>query len=219
MLRSFASSGRTAAAALVLALFSPARPAAAHCDTLDGPVVADARAALASGAVDPVLKWVAPESEAEVRRAFDEASAVGRLGPEAKALADRSFFETVVRLHRASEGEPFSGVKPSGTEISPAVGAADRSLEKGSPEELVALVAEHGASLVRERFARAREARRRASESVAAGRAYVRAYVEYVHAAEALLAVGAEGEETGTGAAGSPHRNRGASREDRGRSR
>ena len=179
------------AAALLLALLVPARPAAAHCDTLDGPVVSDARAALASGDVTPVLKWVAPDGEAEVRRAFGEASAVRRLGPEAQALADRSFFETVVRLHRASEGEPFTGVRPAGTGVSAAAGAADRSLESGSPEELVRLVTDQAAALLRERFARAREARRRASASVAEGRAYVRAYVEYVHLADSLLAAGA----------------------------
>ena len=188
----FGRSGAAAAAALLFALLLPSRPAAAHCDTLDGPVVADARAALESGAVTPVLKWVAPGSEAEVRKAFDEASVVRRLGPDAKALADRSFFDTVVRVHRASEGEPFTGVKPAGTELSPAVRAADRSFESGSADELVRLVAERNAALLRERFARAREARRHASESVAAGREYVRAYVEYVHAAESLFDVGAE---------------------------
>ncbi|HET9793300.1 MAG TPA: DUF6448 family protein [Thermoanaerobaculia bacterium] len=181
---------RVAIAAFFLAAVATARPAAAHCDTLDGPVVADARAALESGAVDPVLKWVAPASEAEVRRAFDEVSVVRRLGPAAEALADRSFFETVVRLHRASEGEPFTGVKAAGTEVSPAVRAADRSLETGSADDLVRLVTDRDAAFLRERFARVREARRHASESVAAGRAYVRAYVEYVHAAESLFDAG-----------------------------
>jgi hypothetical protein len=184
--------GSAAAALLLSALLVPARPAAAHCDTLDGPVVADARAALESGSVTSVLKWVAPSSEEEVRKAFDDAAAVRRLGPEAKALADRSFFDTVVRLHRASEGEPFTGVKPAGTDVSAAVRAADRSFESGSAEGLVRLLSERNAALLRERFDRAREARRHASESVAAGRAYVRAYVEYVHAAESIFEVGAE---------------------------
>jgi hypothetical protein len=32
--------------------------ASAHCDTMNGPVVADARQALESGHLTPVLKWV-----------------------------------------------------------------------------------------------------------------------------------------------------------------
>ena len=180
------------AAAAVFSIFLSARRASAHCDTLDGPVVADARAALDAGDPGPVLKWIAPGSEAEVRKALAESVAVRGLGPEAKALADRSFFETVVRLHRASEGEPFTGLKPAGTEISPAVRAADRSLESGSADELVRLVSDRNAAMLRERFTRARDARRHASESPEAGRAYVRAYVEYVHAAESLFATGEE---------------------------
>ncbi|MFA5700785.1 MAG: DUF6448 family protein, partial [Desulfuromonas sp.] len=42
---------------LAIGLLLPGQ-AAAHCDTLDGPVVADARTALAKGDVTPVLKWV-----------------------------------------------------------------------------------------------------------------------------------------------------------------
>ena len=39
------------------------RAASAHCDTLDGPVVKDARAALSAQDVTPVLKWVRAEDE------------------------------------------------------------------------------------------------------------------------------------------------------------
>ena len=55
--------GPLAAAIAVLAAPSTAR---AHCDTMDGPVLEEARAALASGDVVPVLKWIAPEHEALV---------------------------------------------------------------------------------------------------------------------------------------------------------
>ena len=45
-------------AAVALALVLGAPRLAAHCDTLDGPVVTDAREALAKGDVAPVLKWI-----------------------------------------------------------------------------------------------------------------------------------------------------------------
>ena len=43
----------------ILAMLSlVSTPASAHCDTMDGPVVAAARAALQAGDVTPVLKWI-----------------------------------------------------------------------------------------------------------------------------------------------------------------
>ena len=81
--------------------------AAAHCDTLDGPVVADARTALAQGNVAPVLKWVRPADEKEIRTAFARTTAVRNLSPEAEILADLYFFEALVRIHRAGEGAPL----------------------------------------------------------------------------------------------------------------
>ena len=49
----------------------------AHCDTLGGPVVKDGRAALEKRDITPVLKWVKPDDEGEIRSAFDSAIAVG----------------------------------------------------------------------------------------------------------------------------------------------
>jgi hypothetical protein len=102
-----------AVALLAAMLASPSR-AIAHCDTLDGPVVSDARAALEARDVTPVLKWVEAGKEPEVREAFRHALAVRVLGPEARTLADRFFFETLVRVHREGEGEPYTGLKPAG---------------------------------------------------------------------------------------------------------
>lgn len=178
----------TAAALLALALFATPRPAAAHCDTLDGPVVADARVALASGNPDPVLKWVRPSDEAAIREAFTRTRAVRGLGQEAAALADTWFFETLVRIHRAGEGAPYTGLKPVGA-VEPAVAMADAALAAGTGDELAARIATHAGGAVLERYVRVRAARERAGESVEAGREYVAAYVDYVHFVEALVGV------------------------------
>ena len=42
----------------------------AHCDTLDGPVVATAKAALEKGDITPVLKWVKGDDEREIKEGF-----------------------------------------------------------------------------------------------------------------------------------------------------
>lgn len=163
-----------------------------HCDTLDGPVVADTKVALERGSVTPVLKWIPKQDEAVVRAAFDRTLKVRALGAEAQRLADFWFFETVVRIHRASEGAPYTGLKSAGT-VDPAFAAADEALVEGSVDALVGEITRHVAEGLRTRFEHARAARLRADESVEAGRAYVAAYVAYVHYVEALHAVGAEG--------------------------
>jgi hypothetical protein len=171
---------------LFLAILLLPAPARAHCDTLDGPVVAQARAALEKGDVTPVLKWVRREDENEIRTAFREALAVRSRGEDAKALADRFFFETLVRVHRAGEGEPYAGLKPAGAPVDPAIAASDRALETGSVDALVKLVTDAAAAGIRARFREAAEAKKHAAESVDAGRKFVAAYVAFTHYAERL---------------------------------
>jgi len=157
-----------------------------HCDTLDGPVVTSAKVALEEGDVTPVLKWVKPENEGEVREAFQKTLAVRTKSPEAKELADMYFFETLVRLHRAGEGAPYEGLKPAGTDLGPAVVQADKAIETGSVDSLVKKVMEAVASGIREHFKLAMEKKKHQDESVEAGREYAEAYIEFVHYAERL---------------------------------
>jgi len=165
----------------------PAGRVQAHCDTMDGPVVVAAQAALESGNVTPVLQWVKPAHEAEIRAAFRKTLTVRAAGPEARDLADRYFFETLVRLHREGEGTPYTGLKPAGV-VEPAVAAADKALEAGSVEELTKEITRQVAQGIRQRFATTLERKKHAQESVAAGREFVAAYVEFVHYVERLHA-------------------------------
>jgi len=164
-------------------LFS-AGNARAHCDTVAGPVVTDAKLALQKGEVTPVLKWVKKEHEADVRSAFAQTTAVRGLGPEARALADRYFFETVVRLHRAGEGEPYTGLKDG--PVDPIVVMADSALAGGSSDELVTKINGHLAKVIVEHFNRVSQAKTSKDASIEAGRAFVEAYVSYTHYLEAV---------------------------------
>jgi hypothetical protein len=73
--------------------------------------VTEAVVALNKGDVIPVLKWVKEEDEDEISAVFEKALSVRSKGPEAQEIADRYFFESLIRLHRAAEGAPFTGVK------------------------------------------------------------------------------------------------------------
>ena len=163
------------------------RTALAHCDTLDGPVVKDAQVALDAKDITAVLKWVSHEKEGEIRESFQHALRVRALGPEAQGLADRYFFETLVRVHREGEGAPYTGLKPAGTAVDPGIAASDTALETGSVDVLVKLLTGEVDKGLRHRFAEAAEARKDAAESVEKGRRYVAAYVEFMHYAERLL--------------------------------
>lgn len=168
-----------------MALLLPAK-AVAHCDTLDGPVVADARAALAKGDVTPVLKWVKADAEQEVRALFASALKVRKLAPAAQELADHYFFETLVRVHRAGEGAPYTGLKPAGS-VEPPIAMADQALAKGNVDDLAKKIAAHTEAGIRERFQQALATQKHAGESVAAGREFVEAYVSYVHYVEGIV--------------------------------
>ncbi len=157
----------------------------AHCDTLDGPVVKTARAALEKGDVTPVLKWVKKENEEEIKDLFKKTLSVREKSRDAQELADMYFLETLVRLHRAGEGEPYTGLKPAGV-VEPAVAEADKALESGSAERLIKLITEAVSKGINERFSKAKEAKKHADDSVAAGREFVEAYVQFTHYAERL---------------------------------
>ena len=157
----------------------------AHCDTLDGPVVATAKASLEKGDATPVLKWVKKEDEKEIQELFNKTLIVRKQGREAKELADMYFFETLVRIHRSGEGAPYTGLKAAGA-VEPSVAAADAALESGSADNLVRLITEAAAKGMRERFGHTKEARKHADESIEAGRKFVEAYVEFTHYAERL---------------------------------
>jgi uncharacterized protein DUF6448 len=166
----------------ILALVPAA--ARAHCDTLDGPVVVTARAALEKGKVEPVLAWVAPGDEAEIREAFARTRSVRKGGKDARELADRWFFETVVRVHRAGEGAPFTGLKPEDTP-QPAIAAVDAFAAGGDAKRVEELLVRAVREGLHAHLARLSAEKPPASD-VAAGRRWVAAYVPFVHWAEAV---------------------------------
>ena len=157
-----------------------------HCDTLDGPLIQLARRALETSNVNHVLPWVPADDEAEVKHAFEHAQSVRTLDKRARELADRYFFETLVRVHRASEGAPYTGLKPAGLDVGPAVPAADRALEDGSIDAVVKLLTEAIKRGVHEHYHAAVERKGFEVNDVRAGRSYVEAYVPYVHYVERL---------------------------------
>jgi hypothetical protein len=172
-----------AVVAIALLGLTPAR-ALAHCDGLDGPVVKAAQRALETRNSALVLIWVQDKDEREIQTAFEQTLAVRELSPQAKELADRFFFETLVRVHRAGEGAPFTGLKPAGRDLGPAIPAADEAVRNGSVEHLQQLLTGVFQQRLREEFGRVMAAKTFKPDDLAAGRAYINAYVEFIHFVE-----------------------------------
>jgi hypothetical protein len=186
-------SGIVLSLAAALTLFIAPAPAAAHCDTMDGPVVKAAQKALETGELAHVLPWVRAHSEPEIRHAFEHTLRVRSLNDEARRLADRFFFETVVRVHREGEDAPYTGLKPAGADHGPAVAAADAAIESGSVGEVERLLLHAVRDELRERYARLMALRDFHAGDVEAGREFVEAYVSYLHFVEALQDAAAGG--------------------------
>ena len=143
--------------------------ALAHCDSVDGPVAKAVQKALETGNVNPVLAYAPAAAEAEIRAAFEQSRKVRTLSAEARGLADRAFLETAIRLHRAGEGAPYTGLKPAGIDYGPVVPAAERAVETGDLAELKAVLAEEIDHALRERLAHMRDARKAPAEPTTAG--------------------------------------------------
>lgn len=172
--------------ALIMPLFLITGYVWAHCDGLDGPVVKAAQRALDTGNVSYALIWVQPGDEPELSEAFRQALAVRSLGSEARALADRHFYETLVRLHRMGEGAAYTGLAPAGRDLGPAIPAADLAVESGNLEPVERLLTEEVLHGLEKHFAELRETSSYDVDDVEAGREHVRAYVELVHYVERI---------------------------------
>lgn len=135
------------------------KPVTAHCDGLDGPVVKAAQDALARNDVNLVLIWV---------------------------RKNRYFFETLVRVHRTGEGAPYTGLKPAGRDLGPAIPAADLALTSGDVVPLTNLLVATVRTELLERYKKVLAARSFAGQDVGAGREYVEAYVTYIHFVEGI---------------------------------
>ncbi|MSM39048.1 MAG: hypothetical protein GJT30_05440 [Geobacter sp.] len=169
-------------AAITALIITTPRNAAAHCDTLDGPVIQDARKAIDARDITPILKWVKPQDEKAVKTAFNKVLADKSKNQE---KTEHKFFATLVKIHRAGEGASFTGLKPAGA-VEPAVAEADKALASGSAEELVKLISDDIAGGIKTRYEHAAATYKHKDESIAQGREFVEAYVAYTHYVERL---------------------------------
>lgn len=170
---------------LVVALMLTSISGFAHCDSYDGPVIKDALTALDQNNVELVLKWIDPQQEEEIISLFHKTYNLKNEDEQVYAIVEKHFLETLVRLHRETEGAGFTGLKPAGS-MTPLVEMADNSIADNEVENVIKTVTSHLEEVLRERYAEVMKLHKTKNDSVEQGRAYVHAYVEYTHTLEFL---------------------------------
>lgn len=151
-----------------------------HCDTRDGPVAKAVRKALEAENVNYILIWIPESSENELKKVFEKALKARKLGGAAKDIADDWVLETAVRLHRAGEGAPYTGVKPAGLDEGPVVPKAEKAIDTGDPKEVIHFINLTIEEELQRRFKLVYSKKNFNEDDVAAGREYVHAFIGFV---------------------------------------
>ena len=174
---------------LLLCVYFLTGTASAHCDTMEGPVVKASQKAIETGNINYALIWVQAKDEKEIKNLFEKVLRVRKLNDEAKELADMYFFETVVRVHRMGEGEPYTGIKPAGYKPEEGIEAADVAIEKNSLAKILAQIPKEKDEDVRKLFSDLQSKMNYDVNDLISGRAYVAAYVHFIHYVEGLFSL------------------------------
>jgi hypothetical protein len=154
--------------------------ASAHCDSYDGPVIKDAIKALETNNVDLVLKWITEKQEQEIIPLFIKTFQLKRGDKEIYTIVEKHFFETLVRLHRETEGEPYTGLKPAGS-TKQIIQMTDEALKEGNVDAFLVKLNTHMDRVVREKYQKVVTLQKVKDNSAKQGRAFVKAYVDYTH--------------------------------------
>ena len=157
----------------------------AHCDSYDGPVVVDAVKALETNNVNLVLKWINQEQEQEIISLFNKTFKLRDGDKEVYQIVEKHFLETLVRLHRETEGAPYTGLKPAGT-TKRIVILSDQAIDNDNVDDLLKRLNGHIERVVREKYNLVSDLHKVKDESPEKGREYVKAYVDYTHTLEAI---------------------------------
>lgn len=160
----------------------------AHCDSIEGPVVKAAEKTLETGNLNHVFIWINQDDENEVEKLYNKVVKVRNLNKDARELADLYFYETVVRVHRMSEGVGYTGLKFEDFQPAAGIEAADRAIENNSVEEILSHIKDKSEQEhVKHYFADVQSKRNFDVNDVEAGREYVKSYVHFIHYVEGLF--------------------------------
>lgn len=157
----------------------------AHCDSYDGPVIRDALKALENNDSALVMKWVDPKHEKEITDLFSKTIKYKSGDQEVYDLLEKHFLETLVRVHREGEGEPYTGLKPAGS-TKQIIKLTDIALEEEDFEGFLLKFNGLVEAILKEKYEKVAQLKKVKDQSDQKGREYVAAYVDYTHTIEKM---------------------------------
>jgi hypothetical protein len=165
---------------LSLGLWMTPQHAFSHCDSYDGPVIKDALKALGQNNPDLVMKWIDSQHEKEITNLFNKTLKYRSGDQEIYSLLEKHFLETLVRIHREGEGEPYTGLKAAGS-TEEIIQLTDTALEEKDFEGFLLKFDAKADSVLREKYQKVAQLEKVKDQSAEQGREFVAAYVDYTH--------------------------------------
>jgi len=166
-------------------MFSTAGSALAHCDTLDGPVISQARQALEKGDVKIVLPWRGGGQGEGDPGGVRSGGGCAREGAEGEKSSRTGISSRHWCASTGKGKEPLPRAEAAGMDLAPPYRRQTRRWSPATPPAPVP----HQRKVhegIHKYYMAAKEKKAHAGESVEAGRAYVNAYVPYLHFVERL---------------------------------
>lgn len=156
----------------------------AHCDSMDWPLIMDAKKSLESKDPNYFLIWVQEKDEAIVLEKFNKILSLRESNPENLENIDKDFLETLVKIHREWEWAEYTWLKPAGSITNEVIILWDKSVATKDSSELEEFLAKTITNEVKHRFQEVVEKQSYALDDVEAGREYIAEYITFLHWAE-----------------------------------
>ena len=155
-----------------------------HHDAVNAPDMKAAKMALETGNANYVLIWVPEESENKLKNLLEKTCCERSARKNMQNCAIDWYFDIVSRFYSANKGALYTCLKPGGLDESLIAVKVERAIETGNFEEIIGIIPDAHAADVRERFHHVMDKSNYDRNNIAAGRAYVSAFIDfltYVH--------------------------------------
>jgi hypothetical protein len=146
----------------------------------NGPVMRAAKMALETGNANYVLIWVSEKSENTLKNLLEKTCCERSSRKNMQNGAIDWYFETVNRLHSVNRRMLYTCLKPGVLDESPIVLKVERAIETGNFEEIKGVIPNIHAGDVQQRFHYVMDKRNYEVNNIAAGRAYVSAFFDFI---------------------------------------
>jgi hypothetical protein len=146
----------------------------------NSPVMRAAKTALETGNANYVLIWIPEESENTLKNILEKTCCIQSINKNMQNCAIDWYFETVNRLQSANRRMLFTSLKPAGSDESPRVLKVEKAIDTGNFEEIRSVIPPTHSGDVKQRFQQVMNKKNYPVNNIAAGRAYVSAFFDFI---------------------------------------